>query len=43
MAAALGAIKGFFHQITDDWTYRAESQRRVVTILDVLAPRVPQA
>lgn len=43
MAAALGAIKGFFHHISDDWTYRNETQRRVVTILDVLGPRVAEA
>ena len=43
MAAVMGAIKGFFHHISDEWTYRAEAQRRVVTILDVLGPRVAEA
>ena len=43
MAGALGAIKEFFHHVADDWSRHHDSSRPVVTILDVLGPRVPQA
>lgn len=39
MAGAFDAIKGFFHLFVGPYG----SSRRVVTILDVLGPRVPQA
>ena len=42
MAAALGAIREFLHHVTDDWVRRSDV-RPVVTILDILEPRVPQA
>ncbi|MGV8907587.1 MAG: hypothetical protein ACOH1Y_01265 [Propionicimonas sp.] len=42
MAAALVAIKGFVHFLTDDLSYRGESPRHIPTILDVLEPRSPR-
>lgn len=42
MAAALGAIKGFVHFLTDDPSAPAESPRHIPTVLDVLEPRIPR-
>jgi hypothetical protein len=42
MAAALGAIKGFMHFITDDLTRRSETPGHMVTILDVLESPSPR-
>lgn len=42
MAAAIGAIKGFWHFFTTDWARQEGSPDRFVTILDVLAPTQPQ-
>ena len=43
MARTIGAIKDFLHFLTDDPSHRHESPRHVLTILDVLEPRSPQA
>lgn len=39
MAATLGAIRGFLHRFTDDWSQRGNTPGRLVTILDILEPR----
>jgi hypothetical protein len=39
MAAAIGAIKGFFHMVTGDLSRYGDSPSHMVTILDVLEPR----
>jgi hypothetical protein len=43
MAVALQAIKGFLHLYVEDSAFHDRSSRRIVTILDVLEPRSPQA
>ena len=43
MAVALEAISKFIHHFTDDWAHPADASHHVVTILDVLEMRRPQA
>lgn len=42
MAAAIGAIKGFFHIVTGDVS-RWDSPQHMVTILDVLESLIPNS